>query len=89
MIDDDERMEILRRQGRRLAWLMAGAAIGMAVVLLVVVVAAVAVGLGAGSGPAPARSAPSGAPVPWARSRERACCSRRCWASCPGCGSSR
>lgn len=46
MIDDDVRMEILRRQGRRLAWLMAGAAIGLAVVLLVVVVAAVAVGLG-------------------------------------------
>ena len=71
MIDDDVRMEILRRQGRRLAWLMAGAAIGLAVVLLVVVVAAIAVGLG-------------GEPVPWPRSRERACCSRRCWASCPG-----
>lgn len=51
MIDDDERMEILRRQGRRLAWLMAGAAIGLAVVLLVAVVAVVAVGLGAEPGP--------------------------------------
>src|SRR5690606_16822715 len=46
MIDDDDRMETIRRQGRRLAWLMAGAAIGLAVVLLVVVVAAVAVGVG-------------------------------------------
>ncbi|MGP9539783.1 sensor histidine kinase [Brachybacterium sp. AOP43-C2-M15] len=34
-------METIRRQGRRFAWLMAGAAIGLAVVLLVVVFAVV------------------------------------------------
>lgn len=70
MIDDDERMETIRRQGRRLAWLMAGAAIGLAVVLLVVVVAAVAVGVGPVVGPASgtdegAGSALGGAGAAW------------------------
>ena len=44
MIGDDDRMDTLRRQGRRLAWLMAGAAIGLAVVLLVVVVVTIMTG---------------------------------------------
>jgi hypothetical protein len=44
MIDDDGPMETVRRQGRRLAWLMAGAAIGLAVVLLVVVVVVLVTG---------------------------------------------
>src|SRR5699024_12083745 len=41
----------IRRQGRRLAWLMAGAAIGLAVVLLVFVLATVATGRGMPTGP--------------------------------------
>ena len=44
MIDDDGGMETVRRQGRRLAWLMAGAAIGLAVVLLVLVVVVLVTG---------------------------------------------
>ena len=51
MIDDDGPMETIRRQGRRLAWLMAGAAIGLAVVLLVFVLATVATGRGMPTGP--------------------------------------
>ena len=39
-------MESVRRQGRRFAWLMAGAAIGLAVVLLVVVCAVLLAGDG-------------------------------------------
>lgn len=52
MIGDDDRMDTLRRQGRRLAWLMAGAAIGLAVVLLIIVVVTIATGRdGVSTGP--------------------------------------
>ena len=46
MIEKDGAMESVRRQGRRFAWLMAGAAIGLAVVLLVVVCAVLLAGDG-------------------------------------------